>query len=59
MLGDVIASLREFVKVDVGLYPQAMEHVHHVLGGHMTSGALRVWAASRPDTDESTMLIPI
>ena len=46
MLGDVIASLHELVEVDVGLYPQAMEHVHDVLGCDIAGGAFGVWAAS-------------
>jgi hypothetical protein len=45
-LRDIIASLHDFM-VDVGFYPQAMEHVHHVLGGNITSGALCVWTGSK------------
>ena len=46
MLGDVIASLHELVEVDVGLYPQAMEHVHDILSGDIAGGTLCIGAAS-------------
>jgi hypothetical protein len=57
---DVITSLHELVEVDFGLYPQVVKHVHRVLDGDIASGALFAYGQPpRPDTDESTMLIPI
>lgn len=47
MLGDVVTSLHELVEVDVGLDPQAMEHVHDILRGDVASGALGIRAASK------------
>lgn len=36
MLADEITSSQELVEVDAGLYPEPVEEVHDVLGGHVS-----------------------
>src|SRR5262249_45330417 len=44
---DELAGAKELLQVDAGLYPQAVEHVDHVLGGDVAGRALGVGAAAQ------------
>ena len=46
VVADELASVNQLVQVDTGLYAHALQHVDHVLGGHIARGSLGVGAAA-------------
>jgi len=47
-IGNTIAGGNQFIQVNAGLYPHAVEHIHHILGGHVAGGTFGVGAAPQP-----------